>query len=134
MGLNKILTFLGDLFFSAASLLIIYYFAQKANYLQWRLYLFGGNLLGLIIYLYFFSSYITKIFNGLLELIVGLWNLMIKAVTAFGYGVTNILTLMMAVPYGILRWSGLLFFRIGEAIAKESATKVRARITKNPKQ
>jgi len=59
---------------------------------------------------------------------------MIKAVTAFGYGVTNILTLMMAVPYGILRWSGLLFFRIGEAIAKESATKVRARITKNPKQ
>ncbi|NLL52603.1 MAG: spore cortex biosynthesis protein YabQ [Peptococcaceae bacterium] len=134
MGLNRVITFLGDIFFSLVALLIIFYLAQKANYLEWRFYLFAGSLLGLIMYLILLSRYITKLFNRFLNYIVQLIKLIIKMFEASGRNIINLIAFFMAIPYGILRWIGLLLFRIGESVAVDTATKVRRKTTKNPKQ
>jgi hypothetical protein len=125
---------MGDLLFSFIALLLIYYFAQKANYLELRFYLFGGALLGLLIYLRFFSLVSQRIFRIILKLLISYKNLVIGLITMVLKGIVRILTLLMSIPYGLLRWFSLLLFRMGEALGKESMTKVKARITKTPRQ
>mgnify|MGYP002407748843 CR=1 FL=1 len=134
IGLNRVLTFIGDLAFSFIALLLIYYFAQKANYLELRFYLFGGTLLGLLIYLRFFSPASKKLFRKILKLLTGYKNLVVGLIAIFFKGIARILTLLMSIPYGLLCWFSLLIFRMGEALGKESVTKVKARITKIPRQ
>jgi len=132
-GLKRILTLIGDLFFSLVALLIIYYFAQKANFLEWRFYLFAGCLLGLVIYLLLLSSIVKKIYKIIFDVIGGLYNFIAKILSALWRGFIGIISAIMSVPYSILRWIGLLFFRMGEAAGRESADKVRKKIFKNPK-
>jgi len=133
VGFNKFFTFIGDLFFSLIALLIIYYLAQKANFLEWRFYLFAGSLLGLIIYLCFFSRFFKKLFKNIYNLIFKLFNLIGKMFYMTGKGIALFLTALMSIPYQILRWFGLLLFRIGEQLSRETILKVKGIITRNPK-
>jgi len=134
MGLNKVLTFIGDVLFSLFALFVIFYFAQKANYLELRFYLFAGALLGLIIYLHFFSNTSKKLFKELLKIIICTKNLIVGTIIMFFQGVAHSLILMMRIPYGVLKWFSMLIFRIGEALGKESVTIVKGRMTKHPKE
>lgn len=116
LGLNRVLTFIGDLLFSFIAILIIFYFAQKANYLEMRFYLFGGALLGLLIYLQFWSSASKKLFKAVLRVITNLKNLLVGIILFICKSLVRFLTLLMSVPYGLLRWFALLLFRMGEAL------------------
>lgn len=133
-GINKILTFIGDLLFSLIALLVVFHFAQKANYLELRFYLFGGTLIGLLLYLRLFSPASKRLFKGLLRFLTGFKNLVIGIIATFFKGIIRVLTTLMSIPYGILRWFSILLFRFGEAIGKESVTKVKGKITKTPRE
>ena len=117
-----------------AALLILYELAQKANYLEWRFYLFVGSLIGLMLYLFFFSRFITKIFKTIIELFIRSIEFVINLFKCVIHAIIDLLALLMSVPYGILRWFGLLLFRMSESLGKDSVTKVRGRIYKNPKE
>jgi spore cortex biosynthesis protein YabQ len=134
MRFNKTVTFIGDLFFSILALLIIFYFAQRANYLELRFYLFLGSLLGLLAYLYFLSPYLTRIIRLLLEGVAKIIGSLLFLISIIGKGFYKSLSLLMAGPYGLLRWLGLLLFRIGEDLSKQSLTKARYFLTKKPKK
>ncbi|NLI90657.1 MAG: spore cortex biosynthesis protein YabQ [Peptococcaceae bacterium] len=134
IGLNKIFTFITDLIFSCVALFLIYFFAQKANFLELRFYLFGGCFIGLMIYLRFFSPGSKQLFNFLFDVIAGFKNLIVKLILTLFCGGQAVLTIMMSIPYGILRWGSLLIFRMGEALGKESVTKVKGRISNIPRR
>jgi len=131
---NKVLTFIGDLLFSFIALLLIYYCAQKANYLELRFYLYGASLLGLLLYLKFFSKSSKRMFNILFSIFFFLKNLVVSIIAKIFYSIAFILTQMMRIPYGLLRWFAMLLYRIGEALGRESVTKVKGRISKTPRQ
>jgi len=131
---NKVLTFIGDLLFSFIALLLIYYCAQKANYLEFRFYLYGASLLGLLLYLKFFSKSSKRMFNILFSIFFFLKNLVVSIIAKIFYSIAFILTQMMRIPYGLLRWFAMLLYRIGEALGRESVTKVKGRISKTPRQ
>lgn len=133
LGLNKVLTFIGDLFFSLAALIIIYIFAQKANFLELRFYLFAASLLGLLIYLRICSRAIKKIYIVLLDIIEKIKDLFIQVIIFIYRGICVFIASLMRVPYGLLRWLGLLLFRMGEAVGRESAVKIKKRGTKLPR-
>jgi spore cortex biosynthesis protein YabQ len=134
LGLNKVFTLLGDLLFSLAALLVIFFFAQKANYLEFRFYLFGATLLGLILYLRLFSPVFKKLFSRILKLIGLLGNLISKVIKGFFAGIARMLVALMSIPYGILCWFSLLLYRLLEALGRESVTKVKGRLTKTPRE
>ncbi|NLP43041.1 MAG: spore cortex biosynthesis protein YabQ [Peptococcaceae bacterium] len=134
LGLNKFLTFIGDIFFSCAAVLIIYYFAQKANYLELRFYLFLGSLLGLLLYLRILSSPVKKLIIYLIRGLVTLKNLLKRALIFVFSGIARLLTLFMSVPYGLLRWFSLLLFRILEALWREIKAGLKIKIPKRPKE
>lgn len=134
MGFSKVLTFIGDLFFSIISLLVIYYCAQMANYLELRFYLFLGSLVGLLFYLRFLSKSSKRLFDMILRTVLYIKAIVIKLIMNTFKTTIEVLTILMSVPYGILNWFALLLFRFGEALGKESVTKVRGRITKTPRQ
>jgi len=133
-GLSRISTLIGDLFFSIISVLVLFYFAQKANYLELRFYLFGGSLLGLLIYLRFISNYVKWLINKILSMIVFAFSSLFCALASLVAGAGSLLTYMMSFPYGILRWMALLFFRMGEAVRKNTLSKLRIRIGKTPRE
>ncbi|RNC28694.1 MAG: hypothetical protein AWM53_01354 [Candidatus Dichloromethanomonas elyunquensis] len=134
VGLNKILTFMADLFFSFAALLVIFVFAQKANFLELRFYLFGGCLAGLVLYLRFLSSSSKRLFNVIFDIISGIKNLIVKMILRVYFGIKEFLTMLMSIPYGILCWFSMLIFRMAEALGRESVTKVKGRISKTPRR
>jgi spore cortex biosynthesis protein YabQ len=123
LGLTKIQTFLGDLLFSVAALGIIFCLAQKANYLEFRFYLFLGSLLGLLLYIAIFSRYVKKTFDVLFRLIHHVCHFIRNIFQAFFRGVYIGIAVMMRIPYGILRWLGMLLYRIGEAISRNALIK-----------
>ena len=57
-----------------------------------------------------------------------------KAIGSIITGVARLLTCLMSFPYGVLRWLALLFFRIVEAMGKDTYSKVRTRIGKTPRE
>ena len=134
IGLSRISTFLGDLFFSIIAIVVLFYFAQKANYLEWRFYLFGGSLFGLLLYIRFISRQFKWFINKILNIIVALINVIVGLITSFFMGIARLLTYLMSFPYRILRWMGLLFFRIGEAVAKDTLARLKSRIGKIPRE
>jgi len=134
MGWNKFWTLLGDLLFSFIALFVIYYFAQKANFLELRFYLFGGSLLGLILYLRFLSPASKQLFGVLLSIVNGLKNVILRIWRTFFKGAVYLLTTLMRIPYAILCWFALLIFRLGEALGKESMTNVKRRLPKYPRR
>ncbi len=134
MGFNKVLTFMGDLFFSIIALLVIYYFAQMANYLELRFYMFLGSLLGLLFYLRFQSNSSKRLFDFILRTVLYFKTILVILIMNTVKAIIRILTLFMSIPYGLLNWFALLLFRFGQALGKESVTKVKGRITKTPRQ
>lgn len=132
--LNKVLTGLGDLLFSFIALFLIYYFAQKANYLELRFYLFGGSLLGLILYLRFLSPGTKRLFSIFLGLLNKIKNIMLRMSRMIYKSVAFLLTLLMRVPYGILSWFALLLFRLTQSLGKESVLRIKRKMPKDPRQ
>lgn len=132
--LNRISTLIGDLFFSIISVLVLFYFAQKANYLELRFYLFGGSLLGLLLYLRFISNQVKWFINKILSLIVVIFKTSFCMLATLVTGIGRLLTYIMSFPYGILRWMALLFFRMGEAVGKDKLSRVRIRTSKTPRE
>jgi len=134
LGLNKFLTFIGDILFSCAAVIIIFYFGQKANYLEFRFYLFLCSLLGLLLYLRILSPLVKKLIIYIIKGLVVLKNIWQKIITLFFIGIARLLTLLMSVPYGLLRWFGLLLFRIMEALWLELKSSIKLKIPKQPRE
>lgn len=134
MSLNRVSTLLGDLFFSVISVVVIFYFAQKANYLEFRFYLFGGSLLGLLLYLRFISKYVKWFFNKVLNIIGKMIIFSANMVVLLFKSIANLLTYLMSFPYRVLRWLALLLFRMLEAVAGNTLFKVKLKISKRPKE
>lgn len=134
MGLNNIITFVGDLFFSFTALLVMIFFAEKANYLELRFYLFLGSLLGLLVYLHFFSRIIKKLVERITWFFLFIENTIGKTVKRFFQTVWNLLVFLMSFPYGLLRWFALLLYRISEALGKDIVTKVKVKLSRRPKE
>ncbi len=133
-GLNRISTLIGDLFFSIFSVFVIFYFAQKANYLELRFYLFGGSLLGLLLYLRFISRQVKQLINKILSMIVFIFRTLFSTLASLVTGLNRLLTYTMSFPYRILRWVALLFFRMGQAIGKDILSRVTLKIGKTPRE
>lgn len=107
-----LVTFIGDIFFSLGSLILLIYFFNKANALAFRFYILWGSLLGLFIYLRVLSSFTLRIlfwFHKLLRLLM-------RGLLCIFYIPYRGLILLMYPLYAFLRWLGLLLFRIGEAL------------------
>ena len=119
--LNKYLTFMTDLIFSGVTCFAIIFFAQKANYFDFRFYVFGGCFIGLIIHLKFFGKITKKAINKQINLITYLGFLVKKT----NYMLWKSISYLMKFPYGVLRWFAMLFFRMGEAFGKEVYYKLR---------
>lgn len=130
--ISKILTFIGDLLFSLFSLLILFYFAQKANYLELRFYLFGGILIGLLLYLRLLSNSSKKLFTIVITLTARLITMIAGIILQVVKGFCKLLALIMSIPYGFLSWFSILIYRIGEALGKNMAGKIRERMDKSP--
>lgn len=133
LGLNKVLTFMGDLLFSLSALLIVFVFAQKANYLEFRFYLFLGSLVGLLLYLQLLSCVVKKVIDAVLIMITELLKFLLGLIAAFFNSSFASLTALMSIPYGLLRWVSMLFYRFGEALGRESAGWVKTKIPRSPK-
>ena len=134
IGLSRISTLIGDLFFSIISVFVIFYFAQKANYLELRFYLFGGSLLGLLVYISYISKYVKRLINMILNIVSYLANRIYSLLRSLFGGAGSLLSYLMGFPYAILRWLGLLLFRMGEAIGKEAYSRAKVRIGRYPRE
>ncbi|UWG97734.1 spore cortex biosynthesis protein YabQ [Dehalobacter sp. DCM] len=134
LKLNKVFTFLFDVLFAIFALGLIYFFAQKANYLELRFYLFIGSLVGLLLYLVIFSRIVNKILQFIFRILAMVKQSIFKAISQFIRFVYTFLSCIMRLPYRILRWAALLLYRIGEGMSKDSAAFIRSsvfrRITK----
>ncbi|WP_407314627.1 spore cortex biosynthesis protein YabQ [Desulfosporosinus sp. SB140] len=109
-GWGPVITFGGDILFSLIAMVILYRLFARANALAFRFYNIWGSLLGLILYLRFFSRYLIRGYFELYQLIENLLKLLYRGVLIPIQG----LVLLMRPPYAILRWFSLLFYRIGE--------------------
>jgi len=125
MGLNRILTLLGDLFFSLVSAAVIIFYAYKANYLEFRFYLFGGSLLGLLLYLRYLSPIIKKIYGMILNIISGVFSFIRKIINSVFGIIIDFVTYLMSYPYRLLRWFALLVFRLGQALGRDLLLKLK---------
>ena len=132
IGLSRMLTLIGDLFFSVMAVMVVFYFAQKANYLELRFYLFAGSFLGLMLYLRLISKYFKRILTAIIDIIANSFNTLVFAITTFFKSIIAIIAYIMSFPYGMLRWLGLLLFRMGEAVSKDTYTRVRTRTRRPP--
>ncbi|MDR2736114.1 MAG: spore cortex biosynthesis protein YabQ [Gracilibacteraceae bacterium] len=110
-------TFIGDVLFSMVVLGILVFVFRKANYLELRFYLFLASLTGLALYLAMLSRSAKRFFAGFFGLSQQVGGTLSYQVRGW-FGVVNRLCrALLAIPYGILRWMGLLIYRILEAIA-----------------
>ncbi len=134
LGFNRILTFIGDIGFSLIALAIIFFFAQTANFLEFRFYLFIGSLLGLFVYLKLISPLSKKLFNLIFNIIAGVKNAIIYTITFIIKTIVRVIILLMSVPYGILQWFSVLLFRMGEAAGKSGINRIKAKKDKIPKE
>lgn len=105
-----ILTFAGDVAFSLVALFILFNFFEKANALTFRLYIFWGSLLGLIVYMRLLSSMTTRLMFKIFAFLSVTQRLIRKGLWIPYQG----LHIVMKPPYVILRWLGLLLYRLGE--------------------
>lgn len=106
------MTFIGDIFFSLGALILLLYFLNKANDLAFRFYILWGSLLGLFIYLRLLSPVILKILFKLHKLLRLLAKGLINILRIPWRG----LILVVHPFYEVLRWAGLLLYRMGEAL------------------
>lgn len=109
---GSLMTFIGDIFFSLGALILLLYFLNKANDLAFRFYILWGSLLGLFIYLRLLSPVILKILFKLHKLLRLLAKGLINILRIPWRG----LILVVHPFYEVLRWAGLLLYRMGEAL------------------
>jgi spore cortex biosynthesis protein YabQ len=115
---NRAATFCGDLFFSAVVLGVLLFCFRKANFMEFRAYLFIASLAGLALYMVVFSPRVKVFFAHFFSATYRIGDmLMSRGRTVLG-AIIIICRLMLAIPYGILRWFGLLIYRFGEFIAR----------------
>ena len=114
-GWKRVSTFLGDILFSLVALFILFRFFARANALAFRFYIIWGSLLGLIIYLRLISPYAVSFFFKLFSFLSYLAGLTYKGIKIPFRG----LGYLMQPPYAVLRWFGLLLYRIVEHILLE---------------
>lgn len=88
----------------------------------------------MLLYLRFISNQVKWFINKLLSMIVLTFNTFFQTVALLVTGVGRLIAYIMSFPYGILRWLALLLFRIGEAVGKDTISRVRPRISKTPRE
>lgn len=109
---GRISTWVGDLVFSFMALVILFLFFQRANALEFRIYILWGSILGLFLYLRFLSKGFIKAFFHLFRLISYLLKLLREGLMIPVKGII----ILMRPPYAILRWLSFLVYRILEAV------------------
>lgn len=114
-GWGQVLTFIGDVFFSLAALLILFSFFERANALAFRFYIIWGSLLGLVLYLRLLSRFFLRFYFGFYRVISHLAGLIHRGIKIPIRG----LILIMRPPYAILKWFSMLLYRIGELFLLE---------------
>jgi spore cortex biosynthesis protein YabQ len=122
--LGSLMTFIGDIFFSLGALILLMHFFIKANALAFRFYMLWGSLLGLFIYSRLLSSFIMKIFFKFHEL----FHLLARGLISIFRIPCRGLILTMNPFYAILRWLGLLLYRIGEALLGPQLYRVKKNV------
>lgn len=122
---GQILTFIGDVIFSLFAMVILFYYFQKANALDFRFYIIWGSLLGLGLYLRILSRYSLRFFFGCYRLISFLAQLIYRAIKI----PIRVLTFIMRFPYAVLQWLSVLLYRIVEVILVERVKRVRKRVS-----
>ncbi|AET65827.1 Spore cortex protein YabQ (Spore_YabQ) [Desulfosporosinus orientis DSM 765] len=122
---GQLLTFIGDVLFSLFAMVILFYYFQKANALDFRFYIIWGSLLGLGLYLRIFSKHSLRFFFGFYRFLSFLAQLIHRGIKI----PIRVLKFLMRPPYAMLQWFSLLFYRIGEFILVEPMKRVRKRIS-----
>jgi hypothetical protein len=113
---NRAVTFISDLIFSFLVLLILVFFFRKANFMEFRMYLFLASLLGLALYLLVLSNRAKVLISYFLAFVRQIGRGTAYGVKTFFYTSNAFWRLVLGIPYGVLRWVGLLIFRFGEAV------------------
>ncbi|MFZ3100926.1 MAG: spore cortex biosynthesis protein YabQ [Desulfitobacteriaceae bacterium] len=123
-------TFVGDIFFSLAALVLLFCFFDKANVLAFRFYMLWGSLLGLFIYLRFISIIVLEILFKFYELIHSVIEGLFYLLRLPYRG----LILLMHPLYVILRWAGLLLYRMSEGLLSPQLCRVKEGVIKGLKR
>jgi len=120
------LTWAGDVLFSLTALLILLLSFQKANFLTFRFYLFGGSLLGLIIYLSFFSKGLRRLFYYLFVFVASI----ARVVGLLLQIPWRLIVILMRPPYAVVRWVSMLLYRMSGTVVVPLLEKGR-RVVRN---
>lgn len=121
---GNVLTFIGDVLFSLIAMVILFYYFERANALDFRFYIIWGSLLGLGIYLRLFSRVVLGAFFGFYRFISFLITLIQRGIQIPIRG----LVLIMRPPYAVLQWLSILLYRIGEVILLRRIVNLKIRL------
>lgn len=121
MRWGRVSTWVGDLFFSLIALIVLFSFFQRANALDFRIYLLWGSVLGLFLYLRIFSRSFIKLYFQLFRFISYLFWLLRQGLKIPVRGIQ----ILMRPPYALLRWFSFLIYRIMEAILAQPIRQMR---------
>lgn len=118
---GRVSTWVGDLFFSLIALIILFRFFQRANALDFRIYLLWGSVLGLFLYLRIFGRSLIKLYLQFFRFISYLLWLIRQGLKIPVRGIQ----ILMRPPYALLRWFSFLIYRIMEAALVQPIRQVR---------
>lgn len=121
---GQVLTFSGDLFFSLIAMAILFYFFEKANALDFRVYIIWGSLLGLGLYLRLLSRFTLGLLFKFYRFISLLINFIHRGIQIPIKG----LIIVMRPLYAVLQWLSLLLYRIGEVIFHKRAALIKKKL------
>ncbi|MHB8126030.1 MAG: spore cortex biosynthesis protein YabQ [Desulfitobacteriaceae bacterium] len=127
---GSLMTFIGDIFFSLVTLILLFYFFNKANELAFRFYMLWGSLLGLFIYLRFISVVVLRVLFKFYKLVHSVMEGLVLLLRLPYRG----LILGMRPFYAILRWAGLLLYRMSEVLFSPPLCRARSGIRKGLKR
>jgi spore cortex biosynthesis protein YabQ len=118
---GRISTWAGDLLFSLITLIILFRFFQRANALDFRMYILWGSVLGLFLYLRLLSRSLIKVYLLLFRFISYLFWLMKQGLKIPVKGIQ----VLMRPPYALLCWCSFLIYRILEAVLARPLSETR---------
>lgn len=124
LGWGRVATWGGDLIFSLASLVILFRFFQRANALDFRIYILWGSVLGLIAYLRLVSKVMVKMYFQLYRFISYLIWLIGEGLKIPIRGIF----FLMRPPYALLRWFSLLIFRMLESLLSNPLRQMKIKL------
>lgn len=120
---GRVTTLAGDLLFSLIALVILFYFFQRANALDFRIYILWGSVLGIFLYLRFLSRGLVKLYLQFFRLISYLLWLLQEGLKIPIRGVY----ILMRPPYALMRWFSFLIFRILEELLARPLRRTKVR-------